>query len=118
MATHTGTTTAAATGAVIAIGTATTTGATAGTATSAKTTVAAATVAAVTIAETATSRSRVRSWAAMPRFRPTSPLGLAFGAFHLWRRLPPSQRKRFVRLARQHGPKVAAALMARRRPKR
>lgn len=51
----------------------------------------------------------------MPRFRPTSPLGLAFGAFHLWRRLPPAQRKRVMRAARTHGPKVAAALMARRR---
>lgn len=51
----------------------------------------------------------------MPRFRPTSPLGLAFGAFHLWRRLPPAQRKRVLKVARTHGPKVAAALMARRR---
>ena len=54
----------------------------------------------------------------MPRFRPTSPLGLAFGAFHLWRRLPPAQRKRVVQAARAHGPKVAAAVLARRRPKR
>lgn len=51
----------------------------------------------------------------MPRFRPTSPLGLAFSAFHLWRRLPPAQRKRVLKVARTHGPKVAAALMARRR---
>jgi hypothetical protein len=54
----------------------------------------------------------------MPRFRPTSPLGLALGAFHLWRRLPPSQRKRVVQAARTHGPKVAAAVLARRRAKR
>ena len=54
----------------------------------------------------------------MARFRPTSPLGLAFGAFHLWRRLPPAQRKRVVQAARAHGPKVAAAVLARRRPKR
>ncbi|NUT54663.1 MAG: hypothetical protein HOQ03_01595 [Thermoleophilia bacterium] len=55
----------------------------------------------------------------MPRFRPTSPIGLAFGAFHLWRRLPPSQRKRVLKAARTHGPKVAAAVLARRkaRPK-
>jgi len=52
----------------------------------------------------------------VPRFRPTSPIGIAFGAFHLWRRLPPAQRKQFVRAARTHGPKFAAALMARRRP--
>jgi hypothetical protein len=51
----------------------------------------------------------------VPRFRPTSPLGLAFGAYHLWRRLPPSQRRRMMRAARVHGPKVAAALLAKRR---
>jgi hypothetical protein len=51
----------------------------------------------------------------MPRFRPTSPIGLAFGAFHLWRRLPPAQRRRVVAVARTHGPKVAAALLAKRR---
>ena len=51
----------------------------------------------------------------MPRFRPTSPLGLAFGAFHLWRRLPPAQRKQVLQTARTHGPKVAAALLAKRK---
>jgi hypothetical protein len=53
----------------------------------------------------------------MPRFRPTGPLGLAFSAYHLWRRLPPAQRKRMIRVARVHGPKFAAALLARRRPR-
>jgi hypothetical protein len=53
----------------------------------------------------------------MPRFRPTSPLGLAFGAYHLWRRLPPAQRKRGLKTARTHGPKVAAAILARRKPR-
>jgi hypothetical protein len=48
----------------------------------------------------------------MPRFRPTSPLGLAFGAYHIWRRLPPAQRKAVLYTARTHGPKVAAALLA------
>lgn len=51
----------------------------------------------------------------MPRFRPTSPLGLAFGAYHLWRRLPPAQRKQVLNTARIHGPKVAAAILARRK---
>ena len=51
----------------------------------------------------------------MPRFRPTSPLGIAFGAYQLWRRLPPAQRKRVVQTARTHGPKVAAALLAKRK---
>lgn len=56
--------------------------------------------------------------AAMPRFRPTSPLGLAFGAFHLWRRLPPAQRKRVIAAARTHGPRVAAAMLARRKARK
>jgi hypothetical protein len=56
--------------------------------------------------------------APMPRFRPTSPLGLAFGAYHLWRRLPPAQRRQALLLARRHGPKVAAAIMAKRRAAR
>ena len=51
----------------------------------------------------------------MARFRPTSPLGLAFGAYHLWRRLPPAQRKRVIQTARTHGPKVAAAILAKRK---
>ena len=51
------------------------------------------------------------------RFRPTSPLGIAFGAYQLWRRLPPAQRKRVLQTARTHGPKVAAAILAKRRPR-
>ena len=54
----------------------------------------------------------------MARFRPTSPLGIALGAFHLWRRLPPAQRKRVLQTARTHGPKVAAALLAKRKARR
>jgi hypothetical protein len=53
----------------------------------------------------------------MPRLRPTSPIGLAFTAFHVWRRLPPAQRKWVLRAARTHGPKFAAAILARRRPR-
>jgi hypothetical protein len=51
----------------------------------------------------------------MPRISPTSPIGLAFGAYHIWRRLPPAQRRQMLQLARVHGPKVAAAMIARRR---
>jgi hypothetical protein len=47
----------------------------------------------------------------------TGPIGLAFTAFHLWRRLPPAQRRMMVQVARQHGPKVAAAVLARRKTK-
>src|SRR5207253_714618 len=38
-------------------------------------------------------------------------LGIALTAWDLWRRLPPRQRKQVVRLARKHGPKVAARVM-------
>jgi hypothetical protein len=55
---------------------------------------------------------------AMPRLRPTSPIGIAFGAYHLWRRLPPAQRRQVMQMARAHGPKFAAAVLARRPPKR
>jgi hypothetical protein len=48
----------------------------------------------------------------MAPIRPTSPVGLAFGAFQLWRRLPPAQRRMVLNTARIHGPKVAAALLA------
>ncbi|MBA3347664.1 MAG: hypothetical protein H0T13_03800 [Actinobacteria bacterium] len=53
----------------------------------------------------------------MPRLRPTSPLGVALTAFELWRRLPPKQRRRVLEVTRTHGPKVAAALLAKRRPR-
>ena len=54
---------------------------------------------------------------AMARFRPTSPIGIAVGAFELWRRLPPAQRRLVMEAARTHGPRVAAAVLARRKPK-
>jgi hypothetical protein len=54
---------------------------------------------------------------AVPRMLRTGPIGLAFTAFHLWRRLPPAQRRMMVQVARQHGPKVAAAVLARRKAK-
>ena len=52
---------------------------------------------------------------AVPRVFPTSPVGLALTAFHLWRRLPPAQRRQVMNMARVHGPKVAAAVLARRK---
>ncbi|MDX6397427.1 MAG: hypothetical protein QOJ43_835 [Gaiellaceae bacterium] len=54
----------------------------------------------------------------MPRLRPTNPIGIAFTAYQLWRRLPPSQRKRVLSAARTHGPKVAAAILAKRKARR
>ncbi len=52
---------------------------------------------------------------AMPRLRPTSPLGVAMTAFELWRRLPPKQRRQVLEATRTHGPKLAAALLAKRK---
>jgi hypothetical protein len=55
----------------------------------------------------------------MPRpLRPTSPIGIALTAYELWRRLPPSQRRRLIEATRVHGPRLAAALVARRRATR
>ena len=51
----------------------------------------------------------------MPRLRPTNPIGVALTAYELWRRLPPSQRKRLLKATRKHGPRLAAALLAKRR---
>jgi len=39
------------------------------------------------------------------------PVGLALTAWDIWRRLPPRQRKQIVKIARTHGPKVAARVM-------
>jgi hypothetical protein len=50
-------------------------------------------------------------------FRRT-PIGLALGAWRLWRRLPASQRRRLIQAARTHGPKLASAAMQRRRARR
>jgi len=43
--------------------------------------------------------------------RRVGPLGLALTAWDLWRRLPPKQRKQILKVARKHGPKVAARVM-------
>jgi hypothetical protein len=41
--------------------------------------------------------------------RPKGKIGLAFAAYKLWRRLPPSQRRIVFDQAKKHGPKAAAA---------
>jgi hypothetical protein len=47
------------------------------------------------------------------------PIALAFGAYKLWRRLPPKQRRRILQATRRHGPRVAKRVISgRRRPKR
>jgi hypothetical protein len=41
------------------------------------------------------------------KFRPT-PWALTIAAWDIWRRLPPAQRRQLMKLARKHGPKLAA----------
>jgi hypothetical protein len=50
------------------------------------------------------------------KLRP-SPWALTIAAWDIWRRLPQSQRRQLMKLARRHGPKLAAgaAKAARRR---
>lgn len=50
--------------------------------------------------------------------RRAGPLGLALTAYDIWRRLPPSQRKRIVSATRQHGPRLARAAAERRRARK
>jgi hypothetical protein len=55
--------------------------------------------------------------ARLGKFRP-GPIGVALTAFDLWRRLTPKQRKAALKLARKHGPKVAAKVMQFQRARR
>jgi hypothetical protein len=53
------------------------------------------------------------------RRRRLSPLGAAFIAWDVWRRLPPKQRKWVLAQAREHGPRLAKqALDAQKKRKR
>jgi hypothetical protein len=54
----------------------------------------------------------------MARLRKPGALGLALTAYDVWRRLPPAQRRRLLRMARKHGPKVAKAATRAARAKR
>lgn len=38
---------------------------------------------------------------------PKTPIGLAFAAYKLWKRLPSNQRRQLLEAARKHGPAVA-----------
>jgi hypothetical protein len=52
---------------------------------------------------------------AVPRLtRGLGPISIALTAWDIWRRLPPQQRRQLINLARRHGPKVAAYVMAAR----
>jgi hypothetical protein len=46
------------------------------------------------------------------------PVGLAFTAYDLWRRLPPSQRRRLLEATRTHGPRIASGAARRVRDRR
>ena len=43
------------------------------------------------------------------------PVGIAIALFDLWRRLPPKQRRKMLKAARAHAPRLAATLVKRRR---
>ena len=57
----------------------------------------------------------------MPRLtrllgRRAGPLGLALTAYDVWRRLPPSQRRRIIDATRTHGPRIAGSVVKKRQP--
>ena len=47
--------------------------------------------------------------------RRAGPVGIALTALDVWRRLPPSQRRRIVEATRTHGPRLAKNVAQRRR---
>ena len=56
----------------------------------------------------------------MPRpgkLRPGA-VGIAFAVYDVWRRLPPRQRKQALKLARTHGPRIAAKALALRKTRK
>jgi hypothetical protein len=46
--------------------------------------------------------------------RRLGPIGVALTAWDLWRRIPRHHRKRIIRAARKHGPRVARHVAQRR----
>jgi hypothetical protein len=53
----------------------------------------------------------------LSRFRPT-PWALTVAVWDVWRRLPPAQRRQLMKLARKHGPKLAARAVKATRSRR
>ncbi len=47
------------------------------------------------------------------KLRPTI-WGVVVAAWDVWRRLPPKQRKQAMKLARQHGPRIAKQIVGAR----
>ncbi|MBA3412456.1 MAG: hypothetical protein H0T09_02090 [Actinobacteria bacterium] len=47
--------------------------------------------------------------------RRLGPLGAVLTAYDIWRRIPPKHRKRLLRTARKHGPRLASEAARRRR---
>jgi hypothetical protein len=45
-------------------------------------------------------------------------VALAFTAYDIWRRIPPQHRRRLMREARKHGPRLAKAAADRARRRR
>jgi hypothetical protein len=50
--------------------------------------------------------------------RKTGAVALAFTAYDIWRRIPPQHRRRLVRSASKHGPRLAKAAVDRARGRR
>lgn len=50
--------------------------------------------------------------------RRMGPVGIALTAYDVWRRLPPSQRRRLIEATRAHGPRIAGRAAQRARDRR
>jgi len=50
--------------------------------------------------------------------RKTGAVALALTAYDIWRRIPPQHRRRLMREARKHGPRLAKAAVDRARRRR
>ena len=45
------------------------------------------------------------------RFKGAGAIGLAMTMWDVWKRIPPQHRKRLIKQARKHGPKLAARVV-------
>jgi hypothetical protein len=49
--------------------------------------------------------------AGIRRMRGAGALGLAMTMWDVWKRIPPQHRKRLIKQARKHGPKIASRIV-------
>jgi hypothetical protein len=50
--------------------------------------------------------------------RRAGPFGMAFAMWEIWTRIPPKHRKRLLRQARKHGPRLAKQVYGARKTRR